>query len=88
MNLRIDKKHTDKTTILQINGELSGRGILELKRICQETSGPLSLDLTNMVYSDPDGLKLLQSLTAQGIKPMGMPPHIKLIINSQGNSSF
>ena len=63
-----------KTTLLRLEGQVTGRWVEELRRSCQEALGtngqrvPLALDLADVLFIDADGIALFRELAAQQVK--------------------
>lgn len=67
--LRITRCDTaDASTTLSLEGKLTGPWVTELLHSCGEVPSTrlLSLDLTEVTFADPEGVKLLKELTARG----------------------
>jgi anti-anti-sigma regulatory factor len=60
--------------LLRLEGQVTGRWVEELRRVCNETIGhngngahPLVLDLTDVLFIDADGVALFRELTARRV---------------------
>jgi hypothetical protein len=80
MGVRIDRRSEGERTIIQISGELRGQVVVELERLCRETPGPLSLDLSNLRSSESEGVQLIRELAAQGVVLSGVTPYLRLLL--------
>jgi hypothetical protein len=80
MDIRIEKKSTGKWTVIEVVGELRGRGIVELERLCRETIGPFTLDLSNLRALEAEGVQLIRELVAQGVELSGVTPYVDLLL--------
>ena len=85
MNVRIEKMSSGAGTVIQVAGELRGRGVVELERLCRETLGPFTLDLTNLRSLEAVGVELIRQLAAQGVKMTGVNPYVGLLLRSSGS---
>jgi hypothetical protein len=82
MNVRIEIKSKGNGTVIQVAGELRGRGIVELERLCRETLGPFTLDLSNLRSLEAEGVELIRELAAQGVKMTGVSPYVGLLLKT------
>ena len=81
MDVRIEKRRDGDCTVIQVAGELKGQGVVELERLCRETPGRLSLDLSNLRSSGPGGVELIRELAARGVEISGITPYMGLLLN-------
>ena len=82
MDVRIEKRRDGDCTVIQVAGELKGQGVVELERLCRETTGRLSLDLSNLRSSGPGGVQLIRELAAQGVEISGITPYMGLLLDA------
>ena len=61
----------DKAAILRLEGQVAGRWVEELRRVCNETIGGnghlLVLDLADVLFIDMDGIALFRELAARQV---------------------
>lgn len=80
MDFRIEAKKEGDRTVIQVAGELKGQGVVELERLCRETTGHLSLDLSNLRASGPGGVQLIRELARRGVAISGVSPYMELVL--------
>lgn len=80
MDFRFETKKIGDRTVIQVAGELKGQAVAELKRLCRETTGQLSLDLSNLRSSGPVGVQLIRELASQGVTISGVSPYMELVL--------
>ena len=80
MDFRIEAKKEGDQTVIQVAGELKGQGVVELERLCRETTGRLCLDLSNLRSSGPGGVQLIRELAGQGVAISGVSPYMGLVL--------
>ena len=71
---RIDLDASPSTRTLKLEGKLLGPWVEELSRACEELRIPprcLCLDLADLTFVDPVGVKLLDDLVRQGATTVG-----------------
>ena len=83
MDVRIEKKSNGAGTVIQVAGELRGRGVVELERLCRETLGPFTLDLTNLRSLEAGGVDLIRELAIHGVEISGATPYVLLLLKEQ-----
>ena len=70
LTLRVSFEQTDVATVLTLEGRLAGPWAAELSRVWVEKApllalANLSLDLTNVIYADDDGIRVLREIYTQ-----------------------
>lgn len=80
MDFRIETWKEGDRTVIQVAGELKGQGEVELERICRETTGLLSLDLSHLRSSGPGGVQLIKELSKKGVSILGVTPYLELLL--------
>jgi hypothetical protein len=80
MDFRIEISREKDHSIIQVAGELNGRGVGELERLCRKTTGRLSIDITNLRNSTPGGVQLIRELLQQGVTVLGISPYMALLL--------
>lgn len=80
MSVRFEKVTQGNRTIIQIAGDLRGRGVVELERLCREISGPVTLDLSCLQSSEDQGVNLIRELSQKGIELCGVTPYMNLLL--------
>ena len=70
LTLRVTFQETDNATVLTLEGRVAGPWAAELSRVWVEKApllalANLSLDLTNVIYADDDGIRVLREIYTQ-----------------------
>jgi hypothetical protein len=70
LTLRVSFEHTDVATVLTLEGRVAGPWAAELSRVWVEKApllaqASLSLNLTNVIYADEDGIRVLREIYTQ-----------------------
>ena len=83
---RIDLEGSASNRTLKLEGKLLGPWVDELSRACEELRMPphcLRLDLADVTFVDPIGLKLLDDLVGQGATIVGCSDFIADLLNGR-----
>jgi anti-anti-sigma regulatory factor len=75
MTLRIDRLEEAKIVTIRIAGRLDAAGVGELRRICEDASLPLRLDLSEPRQVDQAGLEAIVGLERAGAAVTGVAPY-------------
>jgi hypothetical protein len=82
----IDPDGSASNGTLKLEGKVLGPWVDELSRACAELRTPadcLRLDLANVTFVDPVGVKLLDDLVEQGATIVGCSGFITDLLNSR-----
>ncbi len=63
-----------------MEGRLKGSNVAELERACAAEAGPVSLDLSNLIHADEEGLRILKALQGEGKELLNVPPLIQILL--------
>jgi ABC-type transporter Mla MlaB component len=80
MTLRISTIGPEPTMGLKVDGRLTSEEVPELRRVCAELKGQVTLDLTDLQFADRTGVSVLRELRAHGARFTGASPYIELLI--------
>ena len=72
-------KATKQTVLLRLEGRVVGPWVSELRQICEplvSDGSKLALDLAEVTFADGDGVTLLASLGARGVKLLDARPFV------------
>jgi hypothetical protein len=83
MRLRITTTTDGDTTVVQVHGQLVGRGVAELGKTSREAGRPLALDLSNLQWVDADGIRLVTRLVDEGAKLRRVSPYVEMLLARQ-----
>ena len=78
--LRISTVRRNEATVVHVEGRLLGDGVEELQRECGAANGPLTLDLSALLFADEVGLSFLRSLRDSGAVLAGASPFLELLL--------
>jgi len=67
--------------VVRLAGRLDAGHVAELLRACGE-SGPVHLDLTDLISADAAGVEALQRMRAAGASLVGAPVYIQMKLDS------
>ena len=81
MTIRITRFPGKGRPILRLEGHLDALGVEDLKTMIQGASGPVHLDLSDLLSADAEGVRALQSYSAQGVKLFGTSPYIRQLLH-------
>jgi ABC-type transporter Mla MlaB component len=82
MSVRITTTVNSHTTRLAIAGRLTEPAITELEKAYSDAKGPLTLDVSELLYVDRAGIAELLRLATHGAQMQGASPFIELLLNS------
>ena len=80
MEMRVTVSVQGSSIVVHTDGRLSKTGVPELERVLRTTSGPVTLDLTNLLSADDVGIAALRTLSGQGVLLFGVSPYIALLL--------
>lgn len=73
---------TDSAVCLHVEGQLTGRGVEELRQACElhtaATGARLTLDLAEVSFADAEGIKLLKELKVRDVAIVNLVPYLAL----------
>jgi len=85
--LRISEIAESAGTTLKVDGRLSGEEVGELAKAGAACTGPVTLDLSGLLFADDDGVSVLRELQAHGADLRNVPPYISLLLELESNAS-
>ena len=80
-------KPAKQITTLRLEGRVVGPWVGELRQISEplvSDGGKLALDLTEVTFADENGVALLASLGARGVKLLNVMPFVEEQLKSAG----
>jgi anti-anti-sigma regulatory factor len=83
VDLRLEVVAEPDRAVIRIHGRLAGAAVTELERVCREASGPLVLDLTQLMSADDAGVATLRCLRADRAQCTGISPYLALLLGSE-----
>ena len=69
--------------MVRVQGRLARTPATELERICRESPGILSLDLTRLMSADDGGILTLRRLMSDGAQCTGISPYLALLLRRE-----
>jgi hypothetical protein len=82
MELRLTVTVSDTRTVIHADGRLSRLDVGELEAVVRMRSGPVTLDLTNLLSADDAGVAVLRSFSDKDIRLVGVSPYMTLLLKS------
>lgn len=83
MEIRLTVSVQDTGTVVRADGRLSRQGVAELERVVRMTSGPVTLDLTNLLSADDAGVAALRGFSGRGVPLVGVSPYMSLLLETE-----
>jgi anti-anti-sigma regulatory factor len=83
MELRLTVTVNDTGTVVHADGRLSRLDVAELEGLVRVTTGPITLDLTNLLAADDAGVAVLRSFSDKGVRLVGVSPYMALLLKSE-----
>lgn len=80
MGFRIETVNEGNRTVIQVAGAFGGQALMEVRRLCKITLGPLCLDLSNLQSAEEEGVRYLKELEESGVTLVGLSPYIRLLM--------
>jgi hypothetical protein len=80
MDLRLSVSREDDATVVHVDGRLAASGVRDLDRAVQAESGPVILDVTNLLSADDAGVAALRVLIRRGVPLRGASPYVALLL--------
>ena len=81
MAFRITSVSGEGETIVRLEGRLGARGVKDLKKMIQEASGIVLLDLSGLQSADAESVRALRSISAKGVKMVGASAYVRQLLN-------
>ncbi len=80
MLLRISSERLGDTSVVRVDGSLSGEAIAEFEKTCRTAEGHLVIDLRSLLTADDVGVAVLRSLRDGGAELRDASPYVQLLI--------
>ena len=80
MAIRITTWTVGETTTVLVEGRLDASEMADLRRVCRAAKPPLCLDLAGLQSADDEGVRLLNSLSEQGVELRGPSAYIRQLL--------
>jgi hypothetical protein len=84
MTILITRLESVETQVLKVDGLLSAEDTDVLLGACDEVTGRLVLDLSDLRFADRRGVDALRTLRARGIDLIGLSPYLDLLLSRSG----
>ena len=82
MRLKITVTAGETETTIMIEGELLSQGIPDLENACRSMDGAFTVDLSELVKADEEGIQALKNLRDGGARLVAVSPYIELLMKS------
>ncbi len=86
MLCRIDVAQTPGTCTVHVAGRLAGPHVGDLLRVCNDASGALRIDLSDLLSVDSEGLDALRRLTEDGAELFGVAQYLRRELEMETNA--
>ena len=82
--IRITTALTNSRLTIKADGRLLSGDTAELIRACQRWSGPVVIDLSDLLsFADREGIAVLQMLRGRGARLVGARPYVALALEEE-----
>ena len=81
MDIRIDFNSNGSETVVRIAGRLASTAVAELKKACEPIEGSLMIDISNLLFTDDEGIKAIRAMVDRGTQVRGASPFIQLLLD-------
>jgi anti-anti-sigma regulatory factor len=78
--IRVTTEVGETVTTIRIEGQLSSSSVPDVRAACESANPPLRLDLSGLRTADPDGIRLLRSLSEAGAELHGANLYISQLL--------
>ena len=78
--LRITSVVSQSNNVIHVEGRLNRYNFAELENAVLALSGSICLDLKNLTYADPQGLRSLRALEADGAELVNASPLVQMLL--------
>jgi len=78
----MNRRHTAQLEIVELHGWLGEDALGEFENLCGSITGPLLLDLSNLVGVDEPALLALRRHAAAGVRLEGESTYIRMLLDS------
>ena len=82
MDIRIDLIKKGPETVVGIAGRLAGNAVAELENACDQIQGSFVIDLSNLLFTDDEGINAIRTLADRGVWIHGASPFIQLLLDN------
>lgn len=83
MEIRLTVSVQDTGAVIHADGRLDRLAVAELEGVIRMTSGPVTLDLTNLLSADDAGVAALRNLSGKGVRFVGVSPYMALLLQTE-----
>ena len=83
MTFKITKEYDESGTLLRIDGELTSEGLGELGRVCEETTKPLRISVSNLSVTDDPVIEAFRQMIRDGVKFEDASPYLSIRLFDQ-----
>lgn len=87
MTFRITKEHDESGTLLCIDGELTSEGLGVLGRVCEETTKPLRVSISNLFVTSDSVVEAFQQMIRDGVIFEDASPYLSIRLFGQSTNN-
>jgi anti-anti-sigma regulatory factor len=80
LTIRVSTQDGKTLTVVRIEGRLTSDDVPDVRGACESAKPPLRLDLSGLRSADPDGIRLLRSLSEAGAELHGANSYIRQLL--------
>ena len=81
--IRITTAVKGRVTTVKADGRLMSGDTVELLRVCEGCDVPVVIDLSDLTFTDDEGVAVLKKLRAGGATLVGARPYVALVLNEE-----
>ena len=82
MDIRIDFISDRSGTVVRIAGRLASTAVAQLKKACDPIEDSFTIDLSNLLFADDEGISAIRALADKGAQVHGASPFVQLLLDS------
>ena len=83
MGVHVSRIAHGSRPVIRIDGKLVREDLTELTSLCRAVTGPLILDLSNLLWADSHGIRALVERERDGARLQGVSPLLVLLIRRE-----
>lgn len=80
VGFRIESKMLKGGAVIEVSGNVGDLALVELERLCRQTLGSITLDLTHVKSLETEGVRFIQDLESKGVPVVGVSPYLELLL--------
>ena len=81
MSIRIEFHAQGSNNVVRVDGKLSSSAVPHLKKVCDPIEDPFIIDLSNLLFSDDEGISAIRAIVDRGARIHGASPFVQLLLD-------